>query len=195
MTIGKGREWGVAVPRPNDLVVAESDRALARLVAERESGSFAVMDGDVHRSLGAGRDREMMQRLPMDLLRVRLDRTDHVAVAHVVARGSWWRGSLLAVMNVDHLRRWNVAPRAHPNDGRFDVVEVSSAMRLRDRLHARSRLGQGTHVPHPEIAMTTATSMFRDFARPRRVWIDGMLAGRAEHLEIEIEPDAYVLHV
>ena len=31
-------------------------------------------------------------------------------------------------MNVDRLGHWDVAPRAHPNDGRVDVVEVDAAM-------------------------------------------------------------------
>ena len=48
-------------------------------------------------------------------------------------------------------RAHDVAPRAHPNDGRFDVVEVSAAMPARARLQAWRRLATGTHVPHPDI--------------------------------------------
>ena len=62
------------------------------------------------------------------MLRVDADGRRLTAVAHVVARGGgpWWRGPIVAVMNADRLGRWDVAPRAHPNDGRLDVVEVDA---------------------------------------------------------------------
>ena len=54
-------------------------------------------------------------------------------------------------MNSDHLGTWNVAPRAHPNDGKLDVISVGRGMTFRQRLQARTRLELGTHVPHPAI--------------------------------------------
>ena len=86
------------------------------------------------------------------------------AVAHVVARGrTWWRGPIVAVLNADRIGAWDVAPRAHPNDGQLDVVEVDASMALRDRWQARRRLTTGTHLPHPAIHIAA-----RDGARRGR---------------------------
>ena len=136
-----------------------------------------------------------MQRLPLDALRVRLDDVDMLAVAHVVARHGWWRGPLLAVLNCAYIGDWNVAPRAHPNDGRFDVVEVSAAMSVRQRLQARRRLPLGTHVPHPQIAVRTAESAVWQFDTPRDVYVDSVARGRATRLEIVIAPDHFSIHM
>ena len=67
------------------------------------------------------------------------------------------------MLNADRIGAWDVAPRAHPNDGQLDVVEVDASMGLRDRWQASRRLATGTHVPHP--AIHTAT---RDGARRGR---------------------------
>jgi len=146
-------------------------------------------------AVGAPAPRPIAQRVPVDLLRVGLDDRELTAVAHVVARRSWWRGPVIAATNVDHVGEWNVAPRAHPNDGRFDVVEVAPDMSLRQRWQARSRLAQGTHVPHPQIATSTAQERSWTFDRPMRVWIDGVDRGRTRRLSVRLEPDAFELHV
>src|SRR6476620_3798113 len=128
MTIRKGVEWGTSVSRPPGLVSASTDAELAGFVARDPHGAFGLTGGDLFRSLGAPVGRETMQHLPLDVLQVRIDDNDVLAVAHVVARRGWYRGPLLAVMNCGYIGDWNVAPRAHPNDGRVDVVEVSGSM-------------------------------------------------------------------
>jgi hypothetical protein len=197
VTIRKGEEWGAAVERPADLVVVESDAALAAAVAAATAPVWGVSGGDLHRSLGSPRldGRSIVQRLDVDALRVELDGRRVLAVAHVVVRRSWWRGPLLAVLNCDHLGSWNVAPRAHPNDGRFDVVEVAAAMPPRARLAARRRLPAGTHVPHPDIAVSTSTHREWTFDRPLRAWVDGIESGRCRRLSVTIEPDRFAICV
>jgi diacylglycerol kinase family enzyme len=118
-----------------------------------------------------------------------------LAVAHVVARRGWWRGSLLAVMNADHVGDWNVAPRAHPNDGKVDAVEVAASMSLRHRWQARERLPQGTHVPHPSITVRTLTESAWTFERPMDVRIDGVAHGRATRLAVDVLADHFAIHV
>ncbi len=195
MTIRRGEEWGTTVPRPEGLVIASSDADIARRLRAGPDAPIGVGGGDLHRALGAPGHRASVQRVPIDLLRVQVDGIEQIAVAHVVARRSWWRGPILAAMNVDHVGRWNVAPRAHPNDGRFDVVEVAPSMSVRDRWMARSRLPQGTHLPHPAITSRTATSGEWNFERAMRLWVDGEDRGVVHELAINLEPDAFELHL
>jgi hypothetical protein len=195
MTIRRGEPWGVAVARPAELVVAGSDAELAQLVAADAGGTYGLSGGDLHRSLGAPSDRDSMQRLSIDAVRVRIDHHEALAVAHIVARNDWWRGPLLAVLNCAYVGEWNVAPRAHPNDGRVDVVEVSAGMSARQRLQARRRLPAGTHVPHPEIAVRTAVAETWTFDSPRDVYVDGVRHGRATRLEITISADHFSIHI
>ena len=196
MTIRRGEEWGRTVARPADLQIAGSDAELAALVARDPSGVYGLAGGDIFRSLGSPEPRDPLQRLPMDALEVRLDDGEPVlAVAHVVARRGWWRGPLLAVMNADHVGAWNVAPRAHPNDGKADAVEVDPSMTLRHRWQARDRLPQGTHVPHPSITVRTVTESVWTFARPTDLRVDGVDHGRATRLAVRVLPDHFAIHV
>lgn len=171
--------------------MASSDREIAEA-----SDPVGLAGGDLFRSLGSPKPRDPVQRLDIDGMHVVLDGVrEFEAVAHVLARRSWWRGRIVAVMNVDHAGEWNVAPRAHPNDGQLDVVEVAPEMSIRHRWSARRRLPQGTHVPHPHVAVGRRTSDTWSFRRPHRVWIDGRLVGRATRMTVTVVPDRYVVHV
>jgi len=195
MTIRKGEQWGRSVGRPERLTLADSDQALAEMIAAGDDRPVGVSGGDLYRSVGAPGERESVMRLPIDALRVNADGASYVAVAHVLVRRSWWWGGIVAIMNVDHLGEWNVAPRAHPNDGRFDVLEVDPHMTLRERLQARRRLEQGTHLPHPRIATRSGTEATWEFRRPQRLWIDGVRTGYVRRFSVEIEPDGFAIHV
>jgi len=195
MTIRKGEPWGEPVGRPDDLRVVESDAAVADAVRSGASGPIGISAGDLHRAVGSPPPREHMQRLPIDVLDVTVDGREFVAVAHVVARRGWWQGRIVAATNVDHIGHWNIAPRAHPNDGRFDVLDVDQEMTLRQRWQARARLPTGTHVPHPLISVRTATEMAWKFARPHAIWVDGVRVAEARDLSVVVRPDAFSLVV
>jgi hypothetical protein len=195
MTIRKGQPWGDPVERPADLLVTASDAELSAALDGGPDRPIGVSAGDLHRSLGSPPDRREMQRLPIDAIVVTADGHRHTAVAHVVVRRSWWRGRVVAAMNVDHLGSWNVAPRAHPNDGRLDLIEVDVAMRLRERWQARARLPSGTHVPHPRIHTSTAAEAAWEFDRPQAVWVDGVRVAAARSITVAVEPDAFVVVV
>ena len=97
-------------------------------------------------------------------------------------------------MNVDHLGEWDVAPRAHPGDGRADVVEVDASMGVRARWQARRRLPSGTHVPHPHVAARRVAEASWTFDRPRQLWVDGVRRGTVRSLRVVVEPDGAVVH-
>jgi hypothetical protein len=190
VTIRRGEEWGTQVPVPADIVWAESDHDIVTTTAP-----VGLAGGDVHRSVGSPGRRDPVQRVEVDGLRVVVDGgAEQWAVAHVVARRSWWRGRIVAVMNVDHIGDWYVAPRGHPNDGLFDVVEVVAEMPFRQRLAARSRLPTGAHVPHPMITTARDRSRTWTFDRHLDIWIDGIRTDRGRSLAVEIVPDRYTVH-
>ncbi len=206
MPIEKGTPWGRSVDRPARLLELVGDEAVAAYASDRPDGAdqFAatVKSGDLHRSLGGpsvAADSHSVQLLKLDLLRITADGNEFVAAANVVARGGgrfgWWRGPIVAVCNVDHLGEWNVAPKAHPNDGRFDVIEVDATMSVRARAQARGRLPQGNHVPHPAITQRQASRWGRTFDRPLALFVDGRPVGKVQRLEVTIEVDAFELHV
>lgn len=200
MTIRKGAPWGTPTERPPGLRVAHGDAELAAWIAADPGGHYAVDGGDLHRTVGSPLPGNgPMHRLPIDVLDVVTDRGRHLAVAHVVVRrrgrAGWWRGRIVAVCNVGHLGDWNIAPRAHPNDGRFDVVDVDATMRLRDRWEARRRLPTGTHVPHPAISVRTATDWTWSGPAGVHVVVDGVDTGPAGEVTISIRPDAAAIMI
>lgn len=195
MTIRKGEQWGTSVPRPARLLLVASDAEAARALDDDPDRPVGVTAGDLHRTIGAPGDRTDMQRLPVDLVEVVTNIGTVTALAHVVARRGWWRGPIVAVMNVDHLGDWNVAPRAHPNDGRIDLVEVAGAMTPRERLQARRRLRSGTHVPHPAISTRRVHEASWDFERPFGIWVDHVRIGDASRLAVRVRPDAGAVFV
>jgi diacylglycerol kinase family enzyme len=127
--------------------------------------------------------------LPMDLGSVLLDGRQHWFVAHLVARRSWWRGRVVAVMNAQWIGPWDVAPRSHPNDGLLDVFDGD--LSFDDRLKARRRLASGTHVPHPGIAQQRTAAVQLHFDRPTPIWLDGEAVGSATDVSVRVEPDRW----
>lgn len=195
MTIEKGRPWGTETARPAGLRIVGSDSELADAIASGLGEPIGVRGGDLHRSLGGPPDREEMQRLPIDVLEVTADGRMFLAVAHVVARRSWWRGRIVAACNVERIGDWEVAPRAHPNDGRFDIVEVDGSMTIRERWQARQRLPAGNHVPHPKIQTRTARRRSWQFEQRHAIWVDGHRVADACSLHVVVRPDAFELLV
>jgi hypothetical protein len=204
VTIRKGDEWGRIGPVPDDLGVARTDADLHAMIERARRSAAAIpplmlLGGDLMKALGGttqgpptGRD---MAILPVDVVRVQAGLRTGWFAAHLVARRSWWRGEVVAVMNSQFLGSWDVAPRGHPNDGRFEVVRVAPAMSVRERIGARRRLRSGTHVPHPAIDMRATSATTISFVRPLRLWLDGEAWGQADSITLTVEPDALTVCV
>jgi hypothetical protein len=198
MTVERGAAWGSTAPLPPDGVVVRSD-AEARAVVERARRSggavppLGLLGGDLCRTLGGPGDEARLwspeaTTVCCDLGSALIDGRLHWFVAHAVLRRSWWRGRVVAVMNAQWRGRWDVAPRAHPGDGRLDVLDGD--LGTGDRLKARTRLPTGTHVPHPGIRVTRTAAETFDLRPPLDVWLDGERIGRAASVVVRIEPDA-----
>jgi hypothetical protein len=202
VTIRKGEAWGEVGGLPDGGVVVRSDAEARRVVTEaRRAGRplppVGLLGGDLCRTLGGRGDEARLRgdgaaRLPVDVGSVLVDGVQHWFVAHLVVRRSWWRGRIVAAMNAEFVGAWDVAPRAHPDDGLLDVLDVSPAMPLTDRVTARRRLPSGGHLPHPAIAVSRRPAVQFDLDRPTPVWLDGEPVGEARRLSVRLEPDALV---
>jgi hypothetical protein len=180
--------------------------AEARAVVEqaRRAGEAApalgLLGGDLCRTVGGRGDADRLRsadarQLPADLGSVLLDGRQFWFVAHLVARRSWWRGRLVGLLNAQYVGDWDAAPRAHPGDGRLDLLDVSPAMPLQARFAARRRIRLGTHVPHPDIRTGAVAAWQTTFDPPLHVYLDGVGAGTVRHLSVRLEPDALLLVV
>ena len=206
MTIRRGEAWGEPGALPVGGVVVDSDAAAAAALtaAWRRNEPFpalGLLRGDLARTLGALGDRERLSdtsratTAPIDIGVVRFDDRDELFVAHAVLRRSWWQGPILVIANAQFLGGWDVAPRAHPGDGQFDIVACGSAMTLTSRLQARRRLPSGTHLPHPDIAVRRAATEVVTMPRPADLWLDGVRVARGRSFEFELLPDAVTVVV
>jgi diacylglycerol kinase family enzyme len=202
MTIRRGEPWGEPAVCPPEVSVVSGDRGLRHWVLQHRARGASIPDvgvagGDLARTCGAvGSVRPHTAKVTVDALRVMLDdREPTCCVAHVVARRDWLRGEVVLVMNAQYYGRYDVAPRSHPNDGKFDVLRVDPAMRWRERLQARQRARPGAHLPHRDLAFRSLSELDLQFDRPLIVWIDGVRQGAASRLRVVAEPDALTIYV
>jgi hypothetical protein len=205
MTIRKFNEWGVVITRPATIELCDSDAAVAEIVNHcRRHGTpiphIRLTGGSLAAALGNSPtlSESTVHELPIDVLHVRYSTIDHiqyqsVASNSVIMRNKWWLGQVVAVANGGYLGRWEIAPRAHPNDGVFDVVEVAANMSCRHRLIAKRRLPLGTHLPHPSIHQRQSRSDMWNFSTPIGLYLDEKFVGRTTQVHVTIEPDALKL--
>lgn len=199
MSVERGADWGERARPPAGLLVFDDPiDALDKITAARRGGKpippIGLTRGDLVRTLGGPTSADL--RAADDALHVRadlgaalIDGNLHWFLAHLVARRNWLRGRVLVVANAAFLGEWNVAPRAHPGDGRLDTIEVTD-MSVSDRLKARRRLVSGTHLPHPGINVRRPSAAQYDFERPLPIRLDGRPVGTGRSLSVRVEPDA-----
>lgn len=203
MTIKRGEPWAENGPLADGAPVVTTDAALRALVEaarleQREVGEVGLLGGDLCATLGGlGRLERLATaeavRAPIDVVRARLDGVDHWFVAHLLAHHSAWQGEAAVAMNAEWVGTWKLGPRAHPNDGLVDVT--IGALGWQDRLKARQRATSGTHVPHPRLRVERSGRVEFRLRKPTPVHLDGVRVGRAVHVELTVEPDAFIVVV
>lgn len=202
MTIRAGEPWGEPVVIADAVRTIVGDRALAELVGQPGIGRsndhrslIRPIGGDLARTVGltAASVPELgttAMRCPIDVAWAITDAGTRCFVAHCVVRRSWWWGGVTLAMNAQYYRSWDVAPRAHPNDGRLDLVTVSSTMTVGQRWQASRRAPRGDHLPHPAIEVTKVAERTLTFSRPQTIWLDGARWCRTRTVTLRVEPDA-----
>lgn len=198
MSVERGTDWGRPEPVPDDAVFVQSDAEANEAVgaarrARREIPPLCLLGGDLARTLGvAGNEASLRAgegtRVQIDLGMALLDGRLVWFVAHLLARRGWWRGPIVVAANAAFYGHYNIAPRAHPGDGRLDLIEADPS--LSERLKARSRLRSGTYLPHPQIKVRRCRAAQLELDRPTPVTVDGISVGEARKLSIRVEPDA-----
>lgn len=132
-------------------------------------------------------------KLRVDVGSVHIDGQQFWFLAHLVARRSWWWGRVLTISNASFMGEWNVAPRAHPGDGRLHVLDTQCSIGV--RWVARRRLRFGTHVPHPDIHQRRITQAQFSFDTPLDIYLDKTKHARTSQLEVSVIPAALEIWV
>ncbi len=202
MTIRRFYEWGQMVIRPIDVQLCTSDAQVAKIATHYQSlgapiphirvtaGSLAISLGESLAVLGAE-----VRELPIDLLHVNYStpngtQCNGIAANSVLMKRRLWTGQIVVATNSGFWKSWEIAPRAHPNDGVFDVVEVNANMTWRHRLIARHRLPHGRHLPHSSIGVRQCGSGSWKFDKPIGLYIDDEFCGMVTDVDITIEANA-----
>lgn len=191
MTIEKGKPWGESCRVPESRVIVVSDHSLAVHQADEV---LSLSGGDVWRSLGSPPVPAVLTQatcVRIDAISIDIDNEKTMMAASSVEVGSFiGRDRYLCVANSSFLRNMNIAPRAHPNDGSLDYLEIDPSMSLRQRWIASRRALTGTHIPHPLITTKRVKDIeiLRD-TRREKLRIDGSVVRDWQSVRLQVLPD------
>jgi len=207
VTIRKNENWGATVTRPENLVICETDAAASQLTTkyflqQKPIPAIAITRSNLSRALGtrgANANSQTMQATPFDLIEVTFaddSKTEQkvLALGYGMLRKSWWRGEIVAAMNTSFIGDWDCAPRSHPNDGKFDLLTVTSEMKPTQRLIASRRLRLGTHLPHPQISVKQLPSFEADCSAEPNLYVDNRKFVSVNQCKFRLLPDALTLY-
>ena len=191
MTIEKGKPWGEACRVPEHLVVVSNDRSLALQSAEE---LLSLSGGDLWKSLGSPPVPASLTEatcVRIDAISVDVDHQTQTMAASSVEVGSFVsRSRYLCIANSSFLRNMNIAPRAHPNDGVADYLEIDPSMSIRQRWLASRRAVTGTHIPHPLITTKRITDIeIHRNTRREKLRLDGAVVRNWQSVRLHVVPD------
>lgn len=206
MTIKKGQPWGQQVSTPGDLMVFDDDAGADEYVSRQFSESLvvqgvAIRESNLARALGLKGSviAQTMLSTTFDLIEVKFLGSDTVVsrkyfLGHAMIKNSWLRGGIVGIFNTSFVGKHDWAPRAHPNDGKFDVLIVDENMGVRQRLTARHLLKSGSHIPHPQIKYSQTNEFAATELRDARLTIDGVDFGPIKSCSFRLICDAVTLY-
>ena len=206
MTIRRGTNWGQQIARPVDLVTCQDDVEASMLITDNllkslELPTIAIRNSNLARVLGIDGAKfapdmttnvfsTLFDLIRVDCLTVKNTAVTVFGLGYALLRNSWWRGEIIAVLNESFIGDLDCAPRAHPNDGKLDVVIVSSEMKLSQRLRASRRARSGTHIPHPNITIAQKTYFEAAIGTPKMLVVDGRQISAVKACKFTVIPDA-----
>lgn len=200
MPITPGSPWGVSSPVPEHARKMDSDRQLGKFLrdssAQQIQAQALVMNaGDIPRALGVRNCSHSSNCVRVIIDAIAVSYTDTSGVEHSdVCIGSlsiarrFLRGAISVVTNSGYWRGHEVAPRAHLNDGKLDIFEVSGSMRWSQRRLMWQKMNSGTHLPHPLLSYSQG-DYFQWEGSPRRLTIDGKFVAIAKKVTCRVQSD------
>jgi len=200
MPITPGSPWGTTSPIPERALHLSSDRALGTFLRDNtaqhiHAQSLFMQSGDITRSLSVENRTNHSECIRVVIDAIAVTYTDVKGVEHSdVCIGSlniarrFLRGAVLVVTNSGYWREHEVAPRAHLNDGKLDIFEVSGAMRWGQRRMMWQKTNLGTHLPHPLLKYSQG-DFFHWEGSPQRLTIDGQFVATTTKVSCRVQSD------
>jgi YegS C-terminal NAD kinase beta sandwich-like domain len=208
-----GRPWGEPLREAPEVEVSGDDTDLAALVGAHRGALVRFHPtprSDLARAVGITGGGPGTLAAPLDALDLgpdghavnavvlgthpaRLGLTTPSAALRVSVNGRPTfddRATTVVVANGQFLDGLDVVPRGHPGDGRMEIQVY--ALRRGERKAMRSRLPQGTHLPHPRITTASGRSAVVTVAGGRLLplTIDGVAHDPVDELRIDLLPRA-----
>ena len=200
MPISPGSPWGVVAPLPDCPLYLKSDRELGVFLRDHSAKqihdqSIVMKSGDIPRVLGVLDRPRNAEYLRVVIDAIVVSYTDAVGIEHSdvciaslsIAR-RFFRGAISVVTNSGYWRKHEVAPRAHLNDGKLDIFEVSGAMRMGQRRMMWKKAETGSHLPHPLVSYSQG-DFFHWKGKPQRLVIDGQYVGMVTNVSCRVQSD------
>jgi hypothetical protein len=212
MTISKHGLYGTPVSRPSSLHVLQSDLEIAQhYISGDTATTCTVTQGSIAQSLGISSGRiqdpdpnQQMTLVDIDLLQIdyrtttpstaNSSATSRIVVAGTIAvQHRTLLSTCLILSNSGLLRSRDVLPRAHPNDGFVDVLEVDPKISIRQRAIAWRRSAIGSHLPHPSFRVSRSID-FQWSGSPAHMIADGVTYKGVVWLQCTVLADAMKLY-
>ena len=213
MTISKHGLYGTPVSRPPTLNVLQSDLEIAQhYVSGHTATPCTVTNGSIALSLGISSEmnfrdsvsNQQMTLVDIDLLQIDFrtrppstansSTSSRIVVAGTIAiQHRTPLSTCLILSNSGILRSRDVLPRAHPNDGFVDVLEVDPKISIRQRAIAWSRSATGSHLPHPNFRVSRSID-FQWSGSPARMIADGVTYKGVVWLRCTVLADAMKMY-
>ena len=216
MTISKHGLYGTPVSRPSSLHVLQSDLEIAQhYISGDTATTCTVTQGSIAQSLGISSGRiqdpdpnQQMTLVDIDLLQIDYRTTTSLnanaksissATSRIVVAGTiaiqhrTLLSTCLILSNSGLLRSRDVLPRAHPNDGFVDVLEVDPKISIRQRAIAWRRSATGSHLPHPSFRVSRSID-FQWSGSPAHMIADGVTYKGVVWLQCTVLADAMKLY-
>ena len=208
MTIRKGQEWGHFEERPSDLQLVADDVAACEVISKCviESSSclnLSISKSDMARTLGItganNLDRQMLctkfDVIEATYLLTNSEETRRRCfIGRAFVSEKLFFGRTIAVLNSSFVGNRDWAPKAHPNDGKLDLVELDSSMKVRQRLTALKLMKSGSHLPHPQIRYRQLSEYEYATEDSASLSIEGVRMGSIRHCLFRVLPDAVNLY-
>ena len=181
--------WAYQGAVPSSLPTAKSDKE----IIEHFFNGYSLIrleGGNLCKTLGgkkptAATDYSTGTICDVDLGSVQVSGKSIYFASHCSIRKHRYTTKGALVMNAQWYKSRRVAVRAHPSDGKLDIV--FSDLEPRQFLLAAKRSRSGNHIPHPDIRVQKVQNHTLDYPHPMRIYADGVFIGIESTIEIGID--------